>query len=187
MLVFEPILKIRGGFDPGSYSALTWEQLSNTSSDDITIFVFDSGAILRPFLAMLFVIIPGKTLKKGERKKVQFFIIIVGSTTTWTKKKFVKKGCGFGFPSYVIISRLQLIFSCYAIRNNTYEVASLESYNNFVLLLLSTYIGILFTPFKRFLLLQDSTTTALQDLPKQCFLLKILVKTVLIQSWTSLS
>ena len=55
------------------------------------------------------------------------------------KKKFVKKGCGFGFPSYVIISRLQLIFSCYAIRNNTYEVASLESYNNFVLLLLSTY------------------------------------------------
>ena len=81
---------------------------------------------------MFFFIIPGKTLEKGKRKKVQFFIIIVGSTTKQLlmKKKFVKKGCGFGFPSYVIISRLQLIFSCYAIRNNTYEVASLESYNN---------------------------------------------------------
>ena len=80
--MFEPILKIRGGFDPGSYSALTdVVLLRNTSSEDITIVVFDSGAILRPFLAMLFVIIPGKTLKKGERKKVQFFIIIVGSTT----------------------------------------------------------------------------------------------------------
>ena len=55
MVAVEPILKIRGGREPGSKSALTIE-LMETSNITI-ILVVECGAILRTIVALFF--IPG--------------------------------------------------------------------------------------------------------------------------------